>query len=396
MRLILNDDILSPEKKEIEIVERKGLGHPDTIADAIAEVTSNAFSNYCLENFGFVLHHNLDKAGIHGGLWVRDYGVSEMKKKIRVVLGGRASMSFAGQNIPVYDIQRDAVSKHIHSVLPNLPDDSIEFYHLTSDHSLNPYWFNPRSIDDVPDAKKPWANDTSVVTSFSPFTPVEDLVLSLENFFYVDKFTPRFTDVGQDIKVMAVRNGSDVDVTVCVPLISVHISSFASFEERCTEINQLLQDLADEKYGDIYNIDVKVNTTMTTRRIPYLTGTGSCIEFGEEGLVGRGNNPKGIISSNRPFSMEACYGKNPVYHTGKVHSYFTSEISKGLYQSFGEPNNVMVQTNNGESLLEPTKLIVSGQFDASEQEIQTIAESILTSRNYTQEITSGYLVPRSW
>lgn len=396
MNLILNNDIISPDKKEIEIVERKGLGHPDTIADAIAEVTSNAFSNYCLENFGFVLHHNLDKAGIHGGLWVRDYGISEMKKKIRVVLGGRASMSFAGQEIPVYDIQRDAVLNHLHKVLPNLPSDSIDFYHLTSDYSLNPFWFNPRSIEDVPDARKPWANDTSVVTSYAPFTPTEDLVLSLENFFYIDEFTPRFKDVGQDIKVMAVRNSNNVDITVCVPLISIQVSSFSNFQERCLEINEALQVLADEKYGDIYNINVKVNTTMTTRGIAYLTGTGSCIEFGEEGLVGRGNSPKGIISSNRPFSMEACYGKNPVYHTGKVHSYFTNEISRALYENFGTPNNVMVQTNNGESLLDPTKLIISGDFRVSKEEVQDVASFILTSRSYTEDITSGYLVPKSW
>lgn len=72
-----------------------------------------------------MLHHNLDKAGIHGGLWLRDYGVSEMKEKIRVLLGGRISKSFAGEEIPVFDIQRDAVLEHIYKILPNLPQGSI-------------------------------------------------------------------------------------------------------------------------------------------------------------------------------------------------------------------------------------------------------------------------------
>lgn len=110
----------------------------------------------------------------------------------------------------------------------------------------------------------------------------------LENFFYTDEFTPRYDYVGKDIKVMAVRQGVNIDVTVCVPLISMHISSFADFKERCKHINDELQEISDEKYGESHNIDVKVNTQIVTRNTAYLTGTGSCIEFGEEGLVGRG------------------------------------------------------------------------------------------------------------
>ncbi|MEM7826325.1 MAG: methionine adenosyltransferase, partial [Candidatus Aenigmatarchaeota archaeon] len=45
---------------EIEIVERKGIGHPDTLADALAENLSVAYSNYTLQQFGLILHHNFD------------------------------------------------------------------------------------------------------------------------------------------------------------------------------------------------------------------------------------------------------------------------------------------------------------------------------------------------
>ena len=55
------------QQSAIEIVERKGLGHPDTLSDRAAEEISIAFSKYYLEKFGRVLHHNVDKCLLVGG-----------------------------------------------------------------------------------------------------------------------------------------------------------------------------------------------------------------------------------------------------------------------------------------------------------------------------------------
>lgn len=45
----------------MEIVERKGKGHLDSICDALADELSNALSRVYLERFGSILHHNVDK-----------------------------------------------------------------------------------------------------------------------------------------------------------------------------------------------------------------------------------------------------------------------------------------------------------------------------------------------
>jgi S-adenosylmethionine synthetase len=42
-----------------EFVERKGIGHPDTLADALAEHLSVNYSRYTKKRFGAILHHNL-------------------------------------------------------------------------------------------------------------------------------------------------------------------------------------------------------------------------------------------------------------------------------------------------------------------------------------------------
>jgi S-adenosylmethionine synthetase len=49
-----------------EIVERKGLGHPDTICDALAETLSRNLCREHRDRFGTVLHHNVDKALLYG------------------------------------------------------------------------------------------------------------------------------------------------------------------------------------------------------------------------------------------------------------------------------------------------------------------------------------------
>jgi len=45
---------------EVEIVERKGRGYPDSICDSLAEQLSRSLSRLYHRRFGRVLHHNLD------------------------------------------------------------------------------------------------------------------------------------------------------------------------------------------------------------------------------------------------------------------------------------------------------------------------------------------------
>ena len=55
------------EKQRIELVERKCLGHPDSIADGVAEAISRALCKEYIDEFGAVLHHNTDQGEIVAG-----------------------------------------------------------------------------------------------------------------------------------------------------------------------------------------------------------------------------------------------------------------------------------------------------------------------------------------
>jgi len=55
------------EELPVEIVERKGIGHPDSLCDGIAERISVEYTRWCQENLGVLLHHNFDKVQLVAG-----------------------------------------------------------------------------------------------------------------------------------------------------------------------------------------------------------------------------------------------------------------------------------------------------------------------------------------
>ena len=81
--------------REFEVVERKGIGHPDTICDALAERFSVGLSCFYLERFGKVLHHNVDKVLLRGGGARAHFGGGEVLEPIEI---------FSRQNVTTEDM----------------------------------------------------------------------------------------------------------------------------------------------------------------------------------------------------------------------------------------------------------------------------------------------------
>ena len=50
--------------------------------------------------------------------------------------------------------------------------------------------------------------------------------------------------------------------------------------------------------------------------------------MGDDGSVGRGNRANGLITPNRPMSMEATSGKNPINHIGKIYNILAPQIAQ--------------------------------------------------------------------
>ncbi len=134
MNIIINQ--LDDGKLNKTIVERKGLGHPDTLADGIAETISIEYSKYCLKKFGVILHHNLDKTLIRGGLFEASFGSGKMLAPIILSIYGRYSKSFNNQVIPFEKIACRATIKYLSYILPNFKEEYLEIVNNATSFSF--------------------------------------------------------------------------------------------------------------------------------------------------------------------------------------------------------------------------------------------------------------------
>ena len=406
MDLYIKENSINPDQLPIEIVERKGLGHPDTIADGIAEAVSVEYSKYCLENFGVILHHNVDKILVLGGRCKLEYGQGELLKPFQVIVGGRMSRSFDGRKIDIKAIQAKVVKYYFKKVLPRMNEDKdLKFCSFTTSSSRIPYWFSPRNIDDLPEYKNPHANDTATIVGFWPLSILEQMVLASERYFYDFGQKPcmRFDFVGSDIKIMALRRKKEAKLILCVPFQVDKINNQKEYFERKETIERGLQEFLKEKFGGLLNIAVKINTQ--DQRVKnnddmgygrYLTVVGSALDYGEEGVSGRGNRCRGLISVMRLSTVESVYGKNPVYHVGKVYSLITNTIAQQIGTKFNCGVTIVITTRNGDPLYSPYNIVVETTKKVDKSTIQKIILDQLEKRSWTNRIiTEGVFLPEN-
>ncbi len=387
MSITVNNNLITPDQLPYEVVERKGLGHPDTLTDGIAEAAEIDYCKYCLKKFGYIPHHNFDKVMILGGQCKQKYGGENFSDPIKVIFMGRGSKNFGGEKIPLEQIQIKAAKAYLTRVLPHLDVESestIVFQTLTSTHSTRPHWFSPRDKNDLPEYNDegPTANDTATMISYWPLTKSEKLALDIEGYFYQNNDQelpyPRFKEFGGDIKVMVVRDGDVSVATVTVPQITTMTVSADQYFEREQKLRHNLTNYIQSKYPN-ENINLIINAqTLGDNPRPYLVTAGSCTDFGEEGAVGRGNKTHGIISSFRPNTMEAPHGKNSTYFVGKVLGYQADMIAKQIYAATGSPCQVILRANIGDKLYAPSKIIVSTVQQVNEEMVQDLVKNSLS------------------
>lgn len=350
--------------REIEIVERKGLGHPDTLADSIADAISYKYSNYCLEKFGYILHHNVDKTSLLGGESRAGFGYGTLIRPVRVIINGRMSDAFGGEKIPIFKIASETAKKYFSKAVPTInPEQDVVFFDFLNRAGGAPHkgqkWFRPLSKKDLPEVKNPCANDTICATGFWPYSKIEKLTLKIESLFYEDLFKPKFEHIGFDIKTMVVRIGKTVSITLCIPFIGEKTPSLAFYREKLKKIKKMVKSYAENFLNKDFIVTVDLNTRDNEiENDLFILARGTALESGDEGIVGRGNRSNGFISSMRPYSMEAPYGKNPTYFAGKVYDFFANKLAQKISEALSLPVTVYIVTQNGTPLRTPSNLII--------------------------------------
>jgi S-adenosylmethionine synthetase len=356
-----------------EIVERKGKGHPDTLADALAEEISRVYSKYTLSRFGAILHHNFDKLGLLGGESFVTFGEGYLTKPIRVLLNGRASICFGEEKIPVRELLEEVARNFLIKHFPNIDkekDIKIQYNLSTSsspgrvfragvEEEVRTHMFRPRGLHDLKELVFLGANDTSIGCSFAPLTPTEKIVLDVERYLNSKSYKKHNPWIGSDIKVLACRIGKNLDITICIPQIANYVPNLSEYINNLEHARENVLDFV-KKLGFGLKVALHVNTKDNPERGNlYLTAIGSSIESGDEGLVGRGNRINGLITPCRPMAIEGACGKNPVYHVGKLYNIVAQEIAKKLYELTNTEVEVYVISQNGRALQDPWKVIVA-------------------------------------
>jgi S-adenosylmethionine synthetase len=318
------------EDQEVEIVERKGLGHPDSICDGIAEHVSQTLANAYLDKVGKVLHFNTDETQLVAGNSAPAYGGGDVVDPIYILVVGRATKYYMDEEngeeyvIPAESIALEAAREYLRENFDDLDLDTD----VIIDVKLGEGSGGLQDVFKEDGAQIPMANDTSFGVGHAPLSETEQIVYNTERRL-VEELDGAY--LGTDIKVMGKREGDHIDVTVAAAMVDEHVVDQAAYEAAVGEVKAFVADLAGE-FTD-REVNAYVNTADDYEEgSVYLTTTGTSAEMGDDGSVGRGNRANGLITPNRSMSMEATSGKNPVNHIGKIYNLLSTRIAEAVHE----------------------------------------------------------------
>ncbi|WP_152656289.1 methionine adenosyltransferase [Oceanobacillus sp. CFH 90083] len=388
---ILNNQDVSIEKKDFELVERKGVGHPDTICDSIAEKASEYYSKYCLDNFGGIAHHWFDKVMLIGGEANIQFGFGEITKPYEIIFAGKAAYRYATNRIPVAEILKQASIDVLSKVLTGfIPDKHLKVNVKVVD-SKGPgrkeTRYRPMKENDLIKIgdENLVSNDCNLLHGYAPLSRLEKLVLFTEQFVNGEEFKQKNSDTGWDVKVFGIRNKDFFRIIVNIPFLAQQIKSMEHYKQRKNEVMKELHDFIYRKLE--LKPEIIVNSADRGKRA-YLTVLGSVADTGDVGVVGRGNRLNGLITPMRSMSIEAAAGKNPLDHTGKLYGILTDRLAKKLFAETGNPVDVHIMTTKEAHLKDPDHIIVKiSKLDDDEKIKEKVKKIVFSELNSVYKIT---------
>ncbi len=380
------------EDTRVEIVERKGVGHPDSISDGVADAVSRALCREYIERFGTVMHHNTDETQLVAGQSRPKFGGGVVLEPIYMLLVGRATNHVGNESIPVAEIALNAAREYIRDTILNLDPDTqmtIECKYGEGSADLQSVFKNKTAI--------PGANDTSFGIGFAPFSEVEKLTLEAERWINSRDTKRRIPALGEDVKVMGLREDNRITLTVASSQVDKYVSGVEDYIENKEKVKENLEKIAPKITER--PVDVVVNTGDIEKKGEeglFLTVTGTSAENGDDGSVGRGNRVSGLITPGRPMSMEAASGKNPINHVGKIYNILAFRMADRIAREIGGVKEVEVQllSQIGRPIDDPRvayiKLMTDSDFALAQREAESIVEEMLANiKEVTDDVIHG-------
>ncbi len=405
MRNIAIEELKATEiyRQKVEVVERKGMGHPDYICDAIMEQISVNLSQKYLETFGTILHHNIDKGMLIAGEVEGKFGGGRVVSPMRLIFGDRATFEANGIEIDVPGLAINTAKEWFSDNLRFVDPESLYYQVELKRGSAELTDIFTRGGEIL------GANDTSAAVGYAPLSPTERLVFECERYLNSRKFKKEYPESGEDIKVMGLRHRENMHLTVAMPLVDVFVESEEDYFKKKIELHEQIEEFAaafaEKERGEFEAcMCLKPTASLNTLDIPgrgmkgiYTTVTGTSAEDADSGQVGRGNRVNGIIPLNRPVSSEAAAGKNPVSHIGKIYNLLSHRIAARIYMEVPEVSEVYVWllSEIGSPIDQPqiatAQLIMKkGNLSDVEKEAAEIVENELENIHaFSMELAAG-------
>ncbi len=383
------------EQQKLEIVERKGLGHPDFICDNIMDKISVKLSQEYIKRAGRILHHNIDKSLLAAGEAEPRFGGGVIKQPMLLIIGDRATFDVNGDKLPIKDIAVKTAKEWFKERLRFVDPEK----HVSYQVELKPG--HPELMDIFErKGRVLGANDTSAAVGYAPMTRTEKIVLETEEFVNSPEFKKRFPESGEDVKVMASRISNDLRLTMCMSFVDRFVKSESDYFKKKVAIHEEITRYVKSR-NDFDHVVIDLNTLDKKGRGidgVYVTVLGTSAEGGDSGQVGRGNRTNGVIPLNRPYCSEAAAGKNPVSHVGKIYNTLTHKMAGEVYRQVSglEEVYIWLLSEIGKPIDDPAvagvQVVMKGNnsFENVKKDIRDVVNQELENIDkFTEQLAKG-------
>ncbi|GAB4054883.1 methionine adenosyltransferase [Catellatospora paridis] len=374
MNIVIRKACIDPDRMPFDAAERKGIGHPDSLADLLADAFSIGYSTWCRDRLGVVPNHWVDKVNLVGAAAEVRFGGFEVVKPADCYLFGKVTESVGTVSIPIEAIFADAIE----TILPAALGDKRILEHLrlhvnntsgvATDH--DPQFYRPSASAGVASvlSTERVANDTVICTGASRVGLAGRLAMKLESYVTGPDFRSAWPAVGTDVKVMVVRVGTQLDFTAAVPFHPESVASWQDYRDGLAAVEAALRSQIGRLLADDPSTTAPTSWSLhlNTKDVPgrgYLAPFGTSLGKGDCGVVGRGNRYSGVIEPLRPASCEAAAGKNPLHHVGKIYSALCADAACRIWEQTGAYAEVHIAARNGHPLQSPAHVLVSLDAD---------------------------------
>jgi S-adenosylmethionine synthetase len=383
------------EEQLIELVERKGTGHPDTICDSIMEAVCLDLCREYRKNFGRICHHNIDKGMLVAGRTLPEAGGGIAIEPMKIIFGDRATYTCDEKLIQVGDIAESAAKAWIRKNLRFVDPDSQVIFQ----NEIKP---GSPELTDAFSRKIIGANDTSVGVGYAPLSETERLVLAAERHLNSPGHKVLFPEIGEDIKIMGYRFGRSLTLTVAAAFVDRYVRDPRMYFERKAELQEELLKFIESENKLLDDVRIDINTLDDPTRGEagmYLTVLGTSAEGGDGGQVGRGNRVNGLIPFNRPQTTEAAAGKNPVNHVGKIYNILSHEIAARIHRETAGVREVTIYLCSQIGKPVDLPLIASAQLttepgsdfrEIRKQAMEIIDRELENIDQFSKRLSEGY------